>query len=214
LITEHKFRIIFFSLIVLFIPNHVFAEEFSVSIPFGAFNPELNTPAEVWYDPPTISVQVDDTITWSNDDREGHTVTSGVGSGRFGWMSDDFGMNKTINEKKMILNLCSVINVSKPSLVIFYVWFSSNNIHPKYNWDIQWKIYFLCILQEDKHSQHILLESLRIHHSLTHHAHTILRIHLEHHNVIIKINIGYLAINSWHAFKNSLDYRCSLFHPT
>jgi plastocyanin len=76
-------------LIVLFIPNHVFAEEFSVSIPFGAFNPELNTPAEVWYDPPTISVQVDDTITWSNDDREGHTVTSGVGSGRFGWMSDD-----------------------------------------------------------------------------------------------------------------------------
>ncbi len=91
MIIEHKFRIIFFSLIVLFIPNHVFAEEFFVSIPFGAFNPELNTPAEVWYDPPTISVQVDDTITWSNDDREGHTVTSGVGSGRFGWMSDDFG---------------------------------------------------------------------------------------------------------------------------
>ncbi len=96
MITEHKFRIIFFSLIVLFIPNHVFAEEFSVSIPFGAFNPELNTPAEVWYDPPTISVHVDDTITWSNDDREGHTITSGVGSGRFGWMSDDFGMSNGI----------------------------------------------------------------------------------------------------------------------
>ena len=32
----------------------VSAEEFQVTIPFGAFNPELNTPAEVWYDPPTI----------------------------------------------------------------------------------------------------------------------------------------------------------------
>ncbi|MFQ5572866.1 MAG: plastocyanin/azurin family copper-binding protein [Nitrosopumilaceae archaeon] len=69
----------------------VFAEEFQVTIPFGAYNPELNTPAEVWYDPPTISVMAGDTITWYNDDREGHTVTSGEGSGRFGWMGDDFG---------------------------------------------------------------------------------------------------------------------------
>ena len=29
--------------------------------------------------------------TWYNDDKEGHTVTSGEGSGRFGWMSDNFG---------------------------------------------------------------------------------------------------------------------------
>ncbi len=69
----------------------VFAEEFQVTIPLGAFNPELNTPAEVWYDPPTISVMAGDTITWYNDDREGHTITSGEGSGRFGWMGDDFG---------------------------------------------------------------------------------------------------------------------------
>jgi len=68
-----------------------FAEEKTVSIPFGAFNPELNTPAEVWYDPPTINVVVGDTVTWTNDDREGHTVTSGQGSGRFGWMGDNFG---------------------------------------------------------------------------------------------------------------------------
>ncbi len=67
------------------------AEEQTVSIPFGAFNPELNTPAEVWYDPPTISITVGDTVTWLNDDREGHTVTSGQGSGRFGWMSDNYG---------------------------------------------------------------------------------------------------------------------------
>ena len=68
-----------------------YAEEYTVSIPFGAYNPELNTPAEVWYDPPLITVQTGDTVTWSNDDREGHTITSGQGSGRFGWMSDDFG---------------------------------------------------------------------------------------------------------------------------
>jgi len=36
-------------------------------------------------------VTVGDTITWYNDDREGHTVTSGEGSGRFGCMSDNFG---------------------------------------------------------------------------------------------------------------------------
>ncbi|MCV0372397.1 MAG: hypothetical protein K5793_02455 [Nitrosarchaeum sp.] len=67
------------------------AEEFRVNIPYGAFNPELNTPAEVWYDPPIIEISVGDMITWYNDDREGHTVTSGEGSGRFGWMSDNFG---------------------------------------------------------------------------------------------------------------------------
>jgi len=80
----------------LFIPfflsfSIVFAEEYQVTIPFGAYNPELNTPAEVWYDPPTVSVMTGDTLTWINDDREGHTVTSGQGSGRFGWMSDDYG---------------------------------------------------------------------------------------------------------------------------
>jgi len=63
-----------------------FSEEFTVSIPFGAFNPELNTPAEVWYEPPILSVSVGDTVTWVNDDREGHTVTSGKGAGRFDWM--------------------------------------------------------------------------------------------------------------------------------
>lgn len=63
-----------------------YAEEFIVSIPFGAFNPELNTPAEVWYDPPVLSVEVGDKVTWVNDDREGHTVTSGEGAGRFEWM--------------------------------------------------------------------------------------------------------------------------------
>ena len=67
--------------------QEVQAEEFIVSIPFGSFNPELNTPAEVWYAPPELSIFVGDTVTWSNDDREGHTVTSGESAGRFGWMN-------------------------------------------------------------------------------------------------------------------------------
>ncbi len=49
---------------------------------------ELNTPAEVWYDPPQMFVTTGDTITWYNDDREGHTVTSGESSGRFGCMDN------------------------------------------------------------------------------------------------------------------------------
>jgi len=69
----------------------VHAEQKTVVIPFGAYNPELNTPAEVWFDPSTISIKVGDSVSWINDDREGHTVTSGQGSGRFGWMSDDYG---------------------------------------------------------------------------------------------------------------------------
>lgn len=78
---------------VLFAGNttYSYAEEITIRIPFGAFNPELNTPTEVWYDPPVISVNIGDTITWINNDREGHTVTSGQSSGRFGWMDKDFG---------------------------------------------------------------------------------------------------------------------------
>ena len=72
--------------------NNVYAEdEYDVIIPFGAYNPELNTPAEEWFSPTKLSIKFGDTVTWKNNDREGHTVTSGQSSGRFGWMSDDFG---------------------------------------------------------------------------------------------------------------------------
>ncbi len=86
-----KFLILSSLLIILASTSVAYAEEYVIDIPFGAYYPELNTPAEVWYDPPQMFVTVDDTITWYNDDREGHTVTSGEGSGRFGWMSDNFG---------------------------------------------------------------------------------------------------------------------------
>ena len=79
-----------------------YAEEYIIDIPFGAYNPELNTPAEVWYDPPLINIIVGDTITWYNDDREAHTVTSGEGPGRFGWMDNrDFGTPDGIFDSDM-----------------------------------------------------------------------------------------------------------------
>ncbi len=72
--------------------SFVYAEEYIIDIPIGAYNPELNTVAKVWYDPPQMFVTVGDRVTWYNDDREAHTVTSGVGPGRFGWMDNkDFG---------------------------------------------------------------------------------------------------------------------------
>ena len=87
-----KFIVLISLLLILASTPIVFAEEYIIDIPFGAYNPELNTPAEVWYDPPQIFVTVGDTITWYNDDREAHTVTSGDGPGRFGWMDNkDFG---------------------------------------------------------------------------------------------------------------------------
>jgi len=83
------FPIVFTMITLLLIP--VFAEEYLISIPFGAYNPKLDTPADEWYSPSAITIDVGDTITWINDDQEGHTVTSGMSSGRFGWMGDDFG---------------------------------------------------------------------------------------------------------------------------
>lgn len=86
-----KFLALSSILLFLVSTSIVYAEEYVIDIPFGAYNPELNTPTEVWYDPPQMFLTVGDTITWYNDDKEGHTVTSGEGSGRFGWMSDNFG---------------------------------------------------------------------------------------------------------------------------
>jgi len=78
-------------LMVIGVSEDSYAEEFTVNIPFGAYNPELNTPAEVWYDPPSIHVNVGDTITWINDDQEGHTVTSGKSPGRMGFLNQEQG---------------------------------------------------------------------------------------------------------------------------
>lgn len=74
---------------VVFQIPHTEAKEFNVTIPYGAFDPGFDTPAENWYEPPVVNIQQGDTVTWNNTDREGHTVTSGQGPGRFGWMGGD-----------------------------------------------------------------------------------------------------------------------------
>ncbi|HEY5735482.1 MAG TPA: plastocyanin/azurin family copper-binding protein [Nitrosopumilus sp.] len=87
-----RFLLLSVLLLIFTSASFVYAEEYIIDIPFGAYNPELNTPAEVWYDPPQIIITVGDVITWYNDDRESHTVTSGDSPGRFGWMDNrDFG---------------------------------------------------------------------------------------------------------------------------
>ena len=86
-----KFLLLSLLFIISAFTSFAYAEEYVIDIPLGAYNPELNTSAEVWYDPPQMYVTVGDTVTWYNDDKEGHTVTSGEGSGRFGWMGDNFG---------------------------------------------------------------------------------------------------------------------------
>lgn len=51
----------------------VYAEEYSVTIPFGAYDPTFETPVNFWFEPPVISIQEGDTVTWMNEDKEGHT---------------------------------------------------------------------------------------------------------------------------------------------
>ena len=42
--------------------GQAYAEEFKVSIPFGAYDPTFETPAENWYEPPVISIKEGDTV--------------------------------------------------------------------------------------------------------------------------------------------------------
>jgi len=55
-----------------------------VTIPKGAANPEVditNLSPRQWYDPREISIGINDTVKWINNDTEPHTVTSGLGGG-------------------------------------------------------------------------------------------------------------------------------------
>lgn len=84
-----KYLLLISAIFLAFSTQSVVAEEYTVLIPFGAYDPTFDTPAENWYEPPVISIKKGDTVTWVNDDQEGHTVTSGKGTGRFGWMGGE-----------------------------------------------------------------------------------------------------------------------------
>ena len=59
-------------------------EEKIVTIPKGSANPEVDITKftlKQWYKPAVITINVNDTVKWINDDTEPHTVTSGLGGG-------------------------------------------------------------------------------------------------------------------------------------
>jgi plastocyanin len=59
-------------------------KSFEVMIPEGSANPQIDITKlgpRQWYLPKEITVRVNDTVTWTNNDTEAHTVTSGVGAG-------------------------------------------------------------------------------------------------------------------------------------
>jgi plastocyanin len=74
---------------------HAQSSSFTVTIARGAANPSFDPqirdrPAE-WYAPTKLTISVNDTVTWANQDIEKHTVTSGESSGRTGFVQGDLG---------------------------------------------------------------------------------------------------------------------------
>ena len=70
------------------------SNETIVMIPKGSANPEVditNLTPKQWYDPREISIGVNDTIIWTNNDTELHTVTSGTGGGLNSLLSNSKG---------------------------------------------------------------------------------------------------------------------------
>ncbi len=72
---------VFFSL-AIFSDNNAYAENRTITIPLGASNPHFETEAKFWYEPPVLTINSGDTVTWLNSDNEIHTVTSGKGISR------------------------------------------------------------------------------------------------------------------------------------
>lgn len=79
-------------LLFAFLP--AWADEYTVVIPSGAsdpsFDPQFERPDE-FYSPTKLSIKVNDTVTWINNDYEKHTITSGLSSGRMGFVQGDLG---------------------------------------------------------------------------------------------------------------------------
>jgi len=98
IILENFVTIILLSLFSLFaifllpisLPQASAAQQ-TVTIPYGAFDPNFNTVAPQWYLPTATTIQVNQTITWVNQDTEGHTVTSGKAGGREGLLQNNMG---------------------------------------------------------------------------------------------------------------------------
>jgi len=65
-----------------------------VTIPKGSANPSIdvtNLEKRKWYIPSKIEIESADIVKWINNDRESHTVTSGVGSGIESLLTNNLG---------------------------------------------------------------------------------------------------------------------------
>jgi hypothetical protein len=64
------------------------AEHYTIIIPKGSANPEVDITKlgpRQWYLPGELAINLNDRVTWVNDDTEAHTVTSGVGISWKAW---------------------------------------------------------------------------------------------------------------------------------
>ena len=60
------------------------SRDLTITIPKGSANPEVditNLSPRQWYEPREISINVNESVKWINNDTEPHTVTSGLGGG-------------------------------------------------------------------------------------------------------------------------------------
>lgn len=70
--------------------SYVEGESYNVVIPKGAGNPSFDPQlkkdlfSDQWYLPTKLTISKNDTVTWTNQDQEKHSVTSGESSGRAG----------------------------------------------------------------------------------------------------------------------------------
>ncbi|TBR26089.1 MAG: hypothetical protein EPO63_00675 [Candidatus Nitrosotenuis sp.] len=65
--------------------TEVYAKSIQISIPFGDHDKNLRTVVEL-YSPVNHVVDIGDSVTWTNDDKIQHTVTSGTGVGLYGFV--------------------------------------------------------------------------------------------------------------------------------
>jgi plastocyanin len=83
--------LILFSICYYILDNNILLISFAqsngekiITIPKGSANPEVDITkftAKQWYNPSPITINVNDTVKWINNDTEPHTVTSGLGGG-------------------------------------------------------------------------------------------------------------------------------------
>ena len=92
-------RILVLILLVTTSVGGAYAESnYDVIIPKGAGNPSYDPQfkkdlfAEEWYVPTKITISVNDTVTWINQDTDKHTVTSGQSSSRAGGVTGISGI--------------------------------------------------------------------------------------------------------------------------